>query len=638
MTEQQTDPTQSEGEARPLERASVQTRTFAFDLASRAAGSDGIPVVISTDAVVTVFDGPELLVHSAEAIDLRRAPLPIIATHRSNQVNVGIVDNLQLVGGQMRGVATFGSRPEAAGYREDVEAGIIRSISVGYARVKSTLRKDGVLVTTRWMPTHAALVAEPADINAGFFRSLESVPAFEIEAEREAEPETVPSSVTTANTAANQGDTTVSEEKTAAAGASAERSNDGAAIERLRIQTIHRLCSQHKVPDAEREAWIGDGVSEDEAARKVLAIIAERGNRNPETSVAAVGMSKREVEQYSVFRAVRAVLDKNWSKAGLEHEAHKEIQKRTNANINENTFYVPLEVQLQKAAVDRNARRDLSVAAGGGGYLVETSNQSFIDLLRNKSVLFTMGATRLSGLVGNVNIPKQSAAATAVWLASETATATESAQTLVQVPLTPKTVGAYTEVSRLLLLQSSPDAEGLVMGDLAKVTALAADLAGLHGSGGSGQPQGIVGSSGVGSTTCTTIGTDTYLKMVDFQSDLANANALAGKLGYVTTPDVAKLLSAYSRFASTDTPIWNGNLLNAMVAGFPAMTSKQVTAGYMFFGDWSQLIVGEWGVLAVEANPYANFQAGIVGIRALYTVDIALRYGEAFSVSTSVAA
>jgi HK97 family phage major capsid protein len=617
-----------------VDKASVQTRVFNFEIDERAGDSGGgIPVVISSDAVVDVADGPEILVHSADAIDLRRAPLPIIATHRSGQVNVGIVDNLTVDGGQLRGTATFGARPEAAGYREDVVNRIIRSVSVGYARMKSTLRKDGVLVTTRWMPTHTALVAEPADVNAGFFRSRDGEPEFQVEVEVDPVQESEVPIVRSTETAKTAEETAMTDQVNATAGAGADSQNS-AAIERLRIQTIHRLADQHKVPVAERDAWISDGVSVDDAGRKVLDIIAERGARNPETSVAAVGMSKSETKNYSMFKAVRAVLDKNWSKAGLEYEAHKEIAKRVNQNVNENTFYVPLEVQRREIP---RQQRDVSVAASGGGYLVETSNQSFIELLRNFAAVFQLGATRLSGLVGNVMIPKQSASATAYWLANETTQITESQQTFVQVPLAPKTVGAYTEISRLLLLQSSPDAEGLVMSDLAKVTALAVDLAALHGSGGSGQPQGIVGTSNVGSTTCTTIGTGTYGKMLDFQQDLATANALSGRLGYLTTPAVAQILSAYSRFANTDTPVWNGNLLNAMVAGFPALTSNQVTAGYMFFGNWAELIVGEWGVLSVEANPYANFQAGIVGVRAMYTVDVAVRHGESFSVSTSVA-
>ena len=165
------------------ERAQAQTRTIEFDIAARGR-DDAIPVVVSSDAVVEVSDGPEVLVHSADAVDLMRAPLPIIATHRGGQVNVGLVDSLQVVGGQLRGLARFGSRQEAAEYRDDVLNGIIRSVSVGYARVQAKFRGDGVLVTSRWMPTHVALVAEPADVRAGFYRERDqaALPAFDLQA------------------------------------------------------------------------------------------------------------------------------------------------------------------------------------------------------------------------------------------------------------------------------------------------------------------------------------------------------------------------------------------------------------------------------------------------------------------------
>ena len=56
----------------------------------------------------------------------------------------------------------------------------------------------------------------------------------------------------------------------------------------------------------------------------------------------------------------------------------------------------------------------------------------------------------------------------------------------------------------------------------------------------------------------------------------------------------------------------------------------------MLAGDFSQVVIGEWGVLEIEANPYAQFQSGIVGIRALYTVDVGVRYAAAFAMGTAL--
>jgi hypothetical protein len=82
--------------------------------------------------------------------------------------------------------------------------------------------------------------------------------------------------------------------------------------------------------------------------------------------------------------------------------------------------------------------------------------------------------------------------------------------------------------------------------------------------------------------------------------------------------------------------LWEGNVWDGTMCGFPAMTSLQVPSANALFGDWSELIIGEWGVLEVEVNPYANFAAGIIGVRAMHTVDVALRRPFAFSLATSI--
>jgi HK97 family phage major capsid protein len=253
--------------------------------------------------------------------------------------------------------------------------------------------------------------------------------------------------------------------------------------------------------------------------------------------------------------------------------------------------------------------------------------------LRNKSVVMAMGATQLTGLQGNVAIPKHTTIGTVTWLANEASTITETNQVLAQVTLTPKTVGGYTEISRLLLLQSNPSAEAFVSNDLAAIVATAVDVAALNGSGASGQPLGIIGTAGIGGVTGTSIA---YAGIVEFQTDVAGGNALTAGCGYVATPVVAGLLKQRVKFTSTASPIWEGQLLEGMVDGYKGMATLNLPTGDLLFGDFGQIVIGSWGVLELEVNPYANFQAGIVGVRAIYTVDIGVRYPSAFSLATAV--
>ncbi len=344
-----------------------------------------------------------------------------------------------------------------------------------------------------------------------------------------------------------------------------------------------------------------------------------------------IGMTDREIEQYSLLRAIRSASSPDHKpRDGLEFEASRTVAEKLLGkdpqSYDAHHILVPPEI----------LQRDLNVAsAGAGGHLVEMTNVSFIDILRNRSVVLAMGATRLPGLRGDAAIPKQTGAATAEWLDNETQQTTETQQTFTQLPLSPKTVAAYTELSRLLTLQSTPAAEGIVTRDLAAVVALGMDTAAINGSGASGQPLGILQAPNIATANGSSVA---WPDILECQSDTLGANALVnlGTVGYVTTTSVASLMMQRVKFSSTDSPLWRGSMAAGEVSGFRAMSSGQMPTATLLFGDWSQLIVAEWGLLEVEINPFTNFQAGIVGVRAMYSVDIGLRHEESFCAITSI--
>ena len=370
---------------------------------------------------------------------------------------------------------------------------------------------------------------------------------------------------------------------------------------------------------------IRSGESVEDFTKRMMKHISEKGSKwAPE-----IGMSAAETKRFSITNAVRAMLSNDWSGAGLEREASQAFAEKAKAagiqRQSETSFFLPIEVQ----------RRDMTVgSATAGGNMVATDlrPQDFIELLRNRQVIAALGARRLTGLIGNADITKQTGAATGYWLGSESTAITESGQTVGLLQLRPKVLGAYTEVSRLLLQQSTPDADMFVMDDLAKVLAVAIDAAAIN-TGGSGAPVGILGTSGIGSVT----GTDLALAdILEFQTDVAGANALNANCAYLTTPSVAALLAQRQKFSSTDTPLWTGNILDGNVLGFKGVTSLQVPSATMIFGDFSQVIQAEWGALEIATNPYANFAAGITGIRAFYTCDVGVRVAGAFSAASSI--
>lgn len=487
---------------------------------------------------------------------------------------------------------------------------------------------DDVFRIVDWEPYENSLVTIPADATVGIGRSVTQTPAdpATLKEPRMAEAAAVIENnpaIAAAQAALGQGATT-------------ERV---LAYETERKQGIENLCRINNIDDQTRDLWITSGASMHQVSNDLLRLLEERGKNSPKVA-SRLDLSRKETQQFSLSRAILACALGNWTKAGFEAECSRAISEKLGRSQEPNKLFVPFEIQerAHRTPVEDLAyalmKRDLTVAsAGAGGYLVETANIGFVELLRNRSVLFNMGARRLSGLTGNVSIPKQTGAGTAVWLANEASTVTESQQTFTQIAMTPKTVGGYTEISRLLLMQSSPDAEGLVMLDLATVVALAVDLAGLNGSGSSGQPTGILQTSGIGSVTGASMD---YADIVEFQTDVFAGNALFDSSGYVTTGAVAGLLKQRVKFSSTASPIWNGRLEMADVDGYRGMASNQMPSATMIFGAFGEVIVAEWGVLELEVNPFANFQAGIIGVRALETVDIGVRYPTAFSAASSI--
>lgn len=504
-----------------------------------------------------------------------------------------------------------------------------------------------------WEPYENSLVTVPADPSVGIGRGADENKPKPVRVTRAATeslpaaPAASPRSIAMSDQATAAGDTPIAAQSTVAP-VQGTPGNRAFEMEQERRRGIENLCRANGIDDNIRDHWIGTGQSFTSISEELLRILEERGKSTKKTPATQLDLGAGEVRNYSLMKAIRACVDKNWTQAGFELECSQEISKRLNRVVDPNRFYVPLDVQQREVAYQRGAsfttpaarramgvhQRDLTAAsASGGGYLVGTENTSFIELLRNRAVAYRMGARRLSGLSGNVTVPRQTAGATAYWLSSESTQITESQQTFGQMSLTPKTVGAYTEISRQLLLQSSPDAEGIVTSDLASVTAVAYDLGVLSGSGSAGQPTGIVNTAGIGSVTGTSLA---FEDILEFQTDVAAGNVFPAAGGYVTTHAVASLCIQRVKYTNTASPLWEGNVWDGTMVGFPAMASNQMSSATMLFGDWSQVVVGEWGVLEVEVNPFANFQAGIIGVRAISSMDCGLRYAAAFSYASSI--
>ena len=367
----------------------------------------------------------------------------------------------------------------------------------------------------------------------------------------------------------------------------------------------------------------------------------------------SIGMSKKDLRQYSLVRLLRSMSEPNASERGKEAAFELECSRAVAKRLGKEArgAFLPFDVMVSPFELRASDMVKGTATAGGDLIATELLAANFIELLRNKMVTRAAGAKVLAGLVGNIAIPAQTAASGFYWVA-EDGSPTEAGAAVGQVTMSPHTGGSVTQISRKLLLQSSVDVEALMRDDLAAVVALGIDLAGLHGSGQSNQPYGVVSTTGVSQvvigTTTTTGGVPTWANILAFETDVAIANADIGNLAYITNPKVRGLLKATPKVGSTF-PIfmWEGGNQPGQVNGYDAYATNQVSStltktqtglSAMFFGNWADLIVGMWGGLDILVDPYSQSSIGAVKVVALQDLDIGIRHVGSFSYASDIVA
>lgn len=379
-----------------------------------------------------------------------------------------------------------------------------------------------------------------------------------------------------------------------------------------------------------------------ELAQAVLADSYRRHRTEPEETaeLGALGLTARQVKQYSILKLIRVLLPGSMEnpyereRAAFELECSQELAKRFNRELSTSVF-VPNEIATRP--LDRLAcTRAMATQPGSkGGALVNVENMGFVDVLRNRSVAIAMGARVISGLTGNGVLVRQTGKPTITWQSGEGTSTTAGDQALGQLSMTPRTVSAVTDCALQLLRQTSHAAESFVMSDLASDLAIdGLDNAIINGTGG-GQPLGIKNVPGV--TTGQDAATANYAKVLAFTSQAGNASAIKANPGFVTNTAGASVLMQRQRFTGSDSPLWEGSILDGLCVGFPSMSSEQIASGNLIFGSWGEVVIGEWGVLELAMNSSGTrFNQAQVGIRAMWMVDVLIRYPQAFVVSVNL--
>jgi HK97 family phage major capsid protein len=392
----------------------------------------------------------------------------------------------------------------------------------------------------------------------------------------------------------------------------------GALVARMRA--AHEADKAEEFTAAEAELRALDGKIERAKALDALDAAAPRRDANLQP----------ELRDYSLTRALAWGAGIAGIDAGREREVDAELRATTKRNFE--GVAVPTEI-FEKRVLTTGAP-----AGGPGSNLVPTEflANEYISALTASTVIASLGARTLSGLMGNVEIPGEKAAPTVAWIAENAALSATDPQ-FRQVTLAPKHVGSLSEFSRNMLLQTSPGIEGILRQMMARDIALEMDRVAING-GGANQPVGILAASGTQTQAYATSLFHTAGNMIE-KAKTANVGP---NRAFLSTPRVERI--AALALTTDKLPVGLPNIFHQQRADFTNLAPDNLGAGTnesaMIYGDFSELLIGLWSALDILVNPYeaTAYSKGNVMVRTLATADIALRNPTAFVKATGVLA
>lgn len=580
-----------------------------------------VEIAFSSEEPYERWFGSEVLDHSPQSVRLDRlnGGAAVLVNHDSGD-QVGVVESARIDEDRRgRAVIRFSRSQRGEEIFQDVKDGIRQLVSVGYQihKYEITERKgqSDLVRVTDWEPQEASIVAIPADATVGVGRSAD---------ESTQKPSLLKTEESIMDTQAKE----APKQEAPAFDLDAER-NKVRTEEKNRTDSIRQFADRFAVEELGRQA-IEEGWSVDKFNAKALEVVGERNNkaRSESKHDGDVDLSAKEQEQFSIIRLMDAISNPNdraaQKRAAFELEVSAEAQRGFGGDFQCRGEFIP-------AFMLGGGKRNLEVTTATDGKELVANNllaSSYIEVLRNAMVTANAGMTILSGLVGNVEIPRQTSGAASTWISAENGDATEGEPQFDQVKLAPKDLACYTQVTRRLLMQGTPSVEAIVMRDLAMAQALGVDKAVLYGTAANGQPRGIAAQTGI-NTKDLAAAAPTYAEIIEIIKKVLEDNALMGNLRWMISPAGWEALSTTPKQGSGV----EGNFIlgdNGRIGGYGYNVSNQVTAEEYFFGDWSQVLLGEWGGLEINVDPYTHSLKGQIRYITFKTCDVAVRHPEAF--------
>ena len=581
------------------------TRNFKIESVRAAENGEGFWATLSTEYPVPRDFGNEILLHGPNNIDLERAQLPLVVGHDISELNIGIVEQLKIVGRKLKGFIRLGNSERAKEILQDVQAGIVTNLSIGYKILESHFQGDDLLAT-KWAPYECSIVSTPADPHAGIGRSHNNQICKKI----------------------------MTEKTTLSLSDKSDKKNSSNAVQSERLRTLDIMAmGKMRGLEAAAQDFIERGKSVDAFRKYVIDRMEDTPNVAPYAH-ANVNTGRRGSgyggQEFSIKRAIQASIDPRGVQAGYELEVSQELARAMGKK--DGKLYVPI-------GYPDLSKRSMNVGSIGAGGAIVPSNlrpDLFIDALVAESAIMGLNITTFNETEGDLVIPGATSNPTAGWFdLDDTDSITESSAVLSQLTFSPKQCASLTTLSHKLIKQSSPDAEFMIRNMLAESIAEELDKQAVQGDGTGSKITGVINTAGIGSLEYANGGSPSWADIVNLEAQLTTSKVGMSNIAYLVHPTMAATLKTTEVATGTGVFIMKDNVMN----GHPVQVSTNVPAGTVIIGAWSDLVVATWGILALDVNPYGatDFARGNIKVRGILDVDVGVRRPSAFATLTEAA-
>lgn len=327
--------------------------------------------------------------------------------------------------------------------------------------------------------------------------------------------------------------------------------------------------------------------------------------------------------------------------ADVAHALEKQLGRNPEVDYAPGAMYVPLSLlpTAKRGGLD-------SKSGSAGGLTMATNVTDVLELLAEASLVIRLGA-QLTNFSQTTALPVLASGVSSTWVAENPgADLSDSNPVYSQRALIPKSLMGTVTLSKTLTQQTNDAAERVIRAELARSAAASIDIAAVNGSGVGNEPVGLLQQDIAVVSIGANGGKPDFSRILEleYQATLAKPEE-ESSFGYLSTVGIRKLLRNTPETTSGQVMIWRSapwGMGAQQVNGYPAVASSRApstlskgstsgSAHAILFGRWSELIVNQFGLMTLLADPYKQKKQGLIQVTSFMEADVIARHAGSFS-------